>query len=179
MYEKAKLNEAKFFFSLMEGEQVNRQNFTFYLRAFLSASRSVLQYSIAEIEANNIGQTWYNDYVSKHSPLGFFKDKRDVNIHYIPVEPSLAINITIHETLSFSESVRVVKRDKDENIISDRTFEGTKAVTENKANKPKVEYIYRFDEWNGTEDVLTLCSKYIQELENFISEGITKGFITG
>src|SRR5665647_662985 len=123
MYEKEKLNEANFFFSLMVKDQNNKQNFTNFLSAFLSSSRSVLQYARAEIEAKNKGLPWYNDYVSKHQPLGFFKDRRDINIHFVPVQPSLAINVTLHDSGSFSESVRVVKRDKDGTVESDRTFE--------------------------------------------------------
>ena len=31
----------------------------------------------------------------------------------------------------------------------------------------------------GDEDVITLCEKYIQELEKAVKDGVSKGFITG
>ena len=38
---------------------------------------------------------------------------------------------------------------------------------------------YLFDSWVGNEDVLTLCKKYIQELEHAIQDGVSQGLITG
>jgi hypothetical protein len=179
MYEKEKLNEASFYFSLMVKDQNNGKNFTYFLSAFLSSSRSILQYARAEIEARDKSNlTWYNDFVSKHSPLGFFKDRRDVNIHFIPVQPFKAITVTVHESLTFSESVRVVKRDENGNVVSDRTFENPKPFVEQKEIKPEIEITYRFDEWTGPEDVLALCRMYLKELENFINEAENKGYIS-
>jgi hypothetical protein len=38
---------------------------------------------------------------------------------------------------------------------------------------------YKFDDWNGNEEVLELCQKYLQELERLIDDGVSKGFISG
>ena len=38
---------------------------------------------------------------------------------------------------------------------------------------------FKFDDWTGNEDVLTLCQIYIQELDVVIKDGVAKGFITG
>jgi len=45
-----KLEEAKYFFLRMKEELCNRQSFVFNLSAFLSASRSVLQYLYNDVD---------------------------------------------------------------------------------------------------------------------------------
>jgi hypothetical protein len=177
MNEKEKLAEANFYLSKMNEEKNNSEHFKFYLSAFLSASRCVLQYAWNEIKSNN-HLLWYNDYVSKHPPLGFFKERRDINIHSSPVNPSLNVNVKLYDSITMSESVRIIKRDKDGNVISDETFEGSKPAEVNTENRGSVDYIYTFDEWSGNEDVPTLCQTYLNELLKFTAEAQSKGYIT-
>jgi hypothetical protein len=41
-----------------------------------------------------------------------------------------------------------------------------------------VDYVYRFDDWIGQEDIIALSQKYLKELENLVDEAQRKGYIT-
>src|SRR4030067_3783407 len=92
MHERYKICEAKFFLERMEESVHDRVAFRYYLSAFLSSARSVLQYAREESK-NTGGLDWYDTTVARSDVLGFFKDKRDVNIHGEPVNPSRNISI--------------------------------------------------------------------------------------
>lgn len=172
-----KIREAKYFYSRMIEERRNRDNFTYNLSAFLSCARSVLQYALEEARTKTRGQQWYDNYVSARTILKFFKDKRDINVHTEPIRPLAHYNLRITETLHLSESLSITVRDKDGNIKQQYTSD------EPKPRKPEaqsnLEIQYKFDDWPGSEDILTLCKMYIQELEDIVKDGIQKGFITG
>jgi len=178
MNERKKLTEAKYFYSRMVEEQRNRDNFSHNLSAFLSSSRSVLQYAFSEVEKNNDGQKWYESHMSANSILRFFKDKRDINIHAKPVSPIAKYDATLKETLGISDAVSVILRDKNGNIKKQHSSE-SQSKSESTKDQAIIQVNYEFDDWNGNEDVLALCQKYLQELERLIEDGVSKGFITG
>lgn len=178
MYEKEKLEEAKYFYSRMIEEQENIRAFKYYLSAFLSSARSVLQYAEREAKKKPGGKKWYDNYISNNPILKFFKHKRDINIHVKPVQPSAHIDVEIIEPLHISESVSITVTDEKGNIKHQFRSEKPKpAIT--KPTMVKVMYKYRFKDWKGNEDVLELCQKYIEELEKIVKDGIKRGFITG
>ena len=43
----------------------------------------------------------------------------------------------------------------------------------------KVTIEYRFGDWSGSDDVISLSQMYIDELQLIINDGVNKGFITG
>jgi hypothetical protein len=178
MNERKKLAEAKYFYSRMVEEQSNRDNFSHNLSAFLSSSRSVLQYAFSEVEKNNEGKKWYESHVSASPTLRFFKGKRDINIHANPVSPIANYNATFKETLGLSDSVSVILRDKNGNIKQQYSSE-SHSKSEDIKGQATIQVKYEFDDWDGNEDVLTLCQKYLQELERLVEDGVSKGFITG
>jgi hypothetical protein len=68
MNERYKIGEAKFFLSRMEESVEDRVEFRYYLSAFLSAARSVLQY--AKEESSKKGrQQWYDETVAGNDVL--------------------------------------------------------------------------------------------------------------
>ena len=83
MYELKKLNEAKYFLKRMIEETNQIDHFIFNLSAFLSSSRSILQYALEELKTKQGGQKWYNQYMTNEAMFRFFKDKRDINIHKV------------------------------------------------------------------------------------------------
>lgn len=179
MYERKKLMEAKYFYSKMVEEQGNRDNFTYNLSAFLSSARSVLQYALNEAKTKQGGQQWYDNIISVSPVLKFFKDKRDIDIHIEPIRPEAHLTATLTKTLHLSDSVLVTVKDKEGNIKQQHSSD----KPEPKPNKPEtpavLEVSYKFDDWGGSEEVLTLCQRYIQQLEGVIKDGIAKGFVTG
>ncbi len=187
MNEKKKLEEAKYFLSKMNEEQKTKENFIFNLSAFLSATRSVLQYALKESVQKTGGQNWYDKLMSISPELRFLKDERNINIHEEPTNPKA--NYILHaETGHFTikpGSLSMTVHDKGGNIKqqTQRHEENTDILqitpTKNETTNPiPNEVKYFFDKWAGNEDVLALCQKCIQKLENAIKDGISQGFIT-
>ena len=179
MHERKKLREAEYFYSRMIEEQENRDNFTHNLSAFLSPARSVLQYTYTEAKTKSGGQQWYGNHISASSILKFFRDKRDINIHTEPIHPLAEYKLTLTETIHLSASVSVTVTDKDGNIKQQDSSDEPEPKSKGAAPPAVLEIRYKFDDWAGNEDILTLCQMYIQELEDVIKDGIHKGFITG
>lgn len=177
MHEKMKYEEAIFFYSKMR-ETPGRKEFRYYLSAFLSAARSILQYSMEEGKSKPDWQRWYEDKMNSEI-MKYFRDKRNFNIHTAPLPQN--ITLVINETLSVEESLTIIKRNEDK-----LTVEFEKEVKNNnqpsKGSESKganVDIIHRFGDWKGNEDVLTLSEKYLVELENYIEEGVNKKFFSG
>ncbi len=179
MHERKKIREAKYFYSKMIEEQINRDNFTYNLSAFLSCARSVLQYALEEARSKPGGQQWHDNYISARTTLRFFRDKRDINIHIEPIKPLAHYNLTASETLHLSGSLSITVRDKDGNIKQQYSSNEPKPKPKKPETPAALEIKYKFDNWVGSEDILTLCQMYIQELEDVIKDGVHRGFISG
>jgi len=179
MYEERKIREAKYFYSRMIEEQKNRDNFTYNLSAFLSCARSVLLYALEEARPKPGGQQWYDNYISARTILKFFKDKRNINIHIEPIKPLAHYNLTLTNTIDLSASLSITVRDKDGNIKEQYSSDEPKPKPKKPETPGVLEIKYKFNDWVGSEDILTLCQMYTQELEGIIKDGIHRGFITG
>lgn len=110
--------------------------------------------------------------------LKFFKDKRDINIHDEPIDPRADIEVTVTETIRLSGSVSIEHRDKDGRLISQYSSEEPKPKPKKPNSSVESKTTFRFNDWAGNEDVITLCEKYIQELEKVVKDGVSKEFIT-
>lgn len=178
MNERKKLAEAKYFYSRMVEEQSNSEIFLYNLSAFLSSARSVLQYAFSEVKGNKEGKKWYDSCLSASPILRFFKNKRDINIHTEPISPIKKVAVNSIETMGISDSVLVIHRDKNGNIIKKHSSESHQKLESTKGQVTR-QVEYKFSDWKGNESVLTLCQKYLQELERLIENGVGKRFITG
>lgn len=179
MKELTKLAEAKYFYDRMLAEFDNRENLTYNLSAFLSAARSVLQYALKEVRAKTGGQQWYDEHIAKSSVLSFFKDKRDINIHFESVKPVQHTKITATATVYVSASVHVVHRDKNGNVLYESPPEVTKPKPREPEPPPVVRTEYRFADWTGSEDLITLSQMYLDELHRVVEDGIRRSLLTG
>lgn len=179
MNEKKKLEESRYFLSKMEQAQDEKFEFKCVLSAFLSASRSVLQYAYEETKDTNSKLRWYESTVSKEPVLKFFKNKRDINIHQQPISPSAKVEIGIHETLSISSLISVIVKDKDGNIKSEYHSKPSQTPSKMKPAESTKKVTYFFSDWTGDEDVITLCEKYLDKLEKLVDDGIRQGHISG
>ncbi|GAB6137698.1 hypothetical protein [Halanaerobaculum tunisiense] len=177
MNEKRKIGEACFFYSKMV-ENNNHNEFTFYLSAFLSSARSVLQYALEEAQGKSGGQAWYDNHISSSKILSHFKDKRDVNIHEEPVNPNRNISIEESVSLSMSESIKIALYEEGEEV-EEKEYEYENKPTNEENPETTVESHYSFEDWEGSESVIELCKKYIIELQKIVDEGINQGFISG
>ncbi|TET68168.1 MAG: hypothetical protein E3J56_11730 [Candidatus Aminicenantes bacterium] len=180
MNKKSKIKEAEYFLVRMKAEQDNKEQFEFNLSAFLSAARSVLQYAFEEVKkARTREMKWYENSVSGSPIIGFSKDKRDNNIHIEPVKPQADYSHEASAVIEFSGSSEDEVRDKNGKVVA----QGSSEKPTKKSEKPKTSAVdevkYKFRDWPGNEDVLTLCERYIQELEKVVQDGVSKGYITG
>lgn len=81
MSKKQKISEAAYFYNKMLKVRDNADYFHYKLSAFLSATRSPLQYSHEEVSRSIQGKKWYENKISNSPILRFFGDKRDFSIH--------------------------------------------------------------------------------------------------
>src|SRR5439155_18015005 len=97
MREQDKIDEAAFFLGEMVKREDNQRTYGYMTSAFLSAARSVLQYALEEAAALDaerrvhrpVGKAWYDNHMVACPLLGYFKGKRNANIHrQEPVEPT-------------------------------------------------------------------------------------------
>jgi len=180
MNERKKLCEGQDFLGRMQAVICNRQEFCHNLSAFLSAARSVLQYACAEAKQTTGGQAWYEGRMSSDPILGWFRDKRDFNIHEAPVEPAAKATLEINETVSSGESFLVVLRDKDGNVVETRGTATPPPKVAAPTSTSSIRFTYFFIDWGGPDaDVISLCAKYLSVLESIVEDGVAKGFISG
>jgi len=176
MYEYKKIDEARHFLSEMIKHKMDQKLFEFNLSACLSASRSVMQYALEEVQSNG-NQKWYDSYITKSTYVKYFKDKRDINIHKKPLNTKKRHELSISTT--FSVSVEYTVMDKNGNIISQSPE--LNQIDANSINPQNISYDfnYTFDDWNGHENVIELIEKYLNEIELFINNGVNLKFIAG
>jgi hypothetical protein len=175
MNENKKFNEAKHFFEQMKTYKMNRDIFEHNLSAFLTSSRTVFQYALKDAENKDGGKFWYDKQVSSSSIIKFLKDNRDINIHSEPITTQAhhSVNSVVHLHTYGTATVT----DKNGKVVSQTNF----GIPPEQApkNKTTVDVIYKFKDWSGSENVISLCEQYLKEIESFISDGISRSFITG
>ena len=172
MFESKKLKEAKYFYGEMVKNRKERELFYYNLSAFLSASRSILQYALEEVKIKNNGQNWFDNQISNNSIFSFLKDKRDINIHVEPISPIKNIFVSITEGLLLSDSVKIIVRDRNGNIKREVATKEPKKRKKKPVKKVENNFTYTFSDWTGKEDIETLSKIYLQDLEKFIDDGI-------
>ena len=84
-----------------------KPEFKYYLSAFLSAARSVLQYSFTEANKQH-KKGWYEGQVTGNKILKFFKCQRNINIHRHSVRKGMTADIT--ESVQVSDSLTITIR---------------------------------------------------------------------
>ncbi len=178
MHELEKIKEARYFFTQMKKELADSDPFNHNLSAFLSSTRSVLQYSLNEVNGKSGGQKWYDDIVSKSNVVKFFKDKRDINIHKEPIPVKKKVNATHTESIGISESIVVIRVDSEGKKIILSSISPHSPERDVAKEQLSIEFKYFFSDWPGSEDALDLCSKYLEELEEMVKDGIKRGLLS-
>jgi hypothetical protein len=177
MHEEDKLQEADHHLSAMRSSVDDPKVFRFELSAFLSASRTVLQYAHKDAQAKAGGQAWYDARVNGSAVMRFLREKRNIDIHERPIVPVTNANVFVSETVGFSEIVTVQKFDVDGKFIE----ESTSQIPPSRPIEPQpatISYHYTFPDWSGAEDVVDLCEVYIDALRATVTDGIAKSFLT-
>ncbi len=140
--------------------------FQFNYSAFLSAARSVLQYICEEVSPDHNpnaragAKEWYQKSVENNRFIIFGKDERDENVHSCPVIPDTSVTVFPKEIGASIEDVL--------------NSTGKEAPT----LFAKQKYTYMSFRWQGSENLLEVCSRYLAELEALIKDGLSKAYIT-
>ncbi|APB70965.1 hypothetical protein PPYC1_11590 [Paenibacillus polymyxa] len=187
-----KLKEAEYFYSLMVDsfEKELYDPFTYNMSAFLSAARSILQYTHDRAVKNNRGGD-YNKLIAQKPILKYFKGKRNVNIHEEPVKPIQQVFLDLHSTLTvrMKETVGIQVIGADGEILRDELSEPAEISNDSevqvKAHLKKITpstgitstLQYRFEDWTGDEDILEMSEQYLKNLREFIQGAILEGLI--
>jgi hypothetical protein len=161
MFEAKTIREAEFFYALALDEEQkvndNPDRFGWFLSAFLSAARSVLQYALKEAEGTPKGKNSYKSAMSKSNVLKYFKKQRDVNIHTQPTSAIKQIDISLYGSM----------------------WMGTAPPVPGLVSWPaKVTDKYKFDDWSGSEGILELCDECLRQLRAFVQDGQARGLLS-
>jgi hypothetical protein len=178
--QKYKLGEAEYFYGQMMMKYESNQNdeFLYCLSAFLSAARSIIQYTDNFAGNKRYRRHKYNKLVGKNKILSYFKEKRNINIHECPISYMTAINIKeicFHTTSSVSINVTVGDsngkslplRSTTTSIVELENDVAGETITLEEKKQSKG-FDYRFTDWSGEEDVIELSRKYLEQLSIFI-----------
>ena len=178
MNESRKIAEAEHFLHQMKEQESDYEAFVFNLSAFLSASRSVLQYVFEEAKNKPGGQSWYASRIASSAILRFFKEKRDFNIHVAPISLSQTILLTDQDTFSSSNLSRLIRADQDGNIIEEIPDQKDEHYSPPSASTISVKFLYTFPDWPGHENVWILANTYLNEVKSLVQFGIANGYLS-
>jgi len=175
-----KMDEAEYFHRCMMENEKYPGTFQFNYSAFLSAARSVLQYTHEEAARNKKPEAlkWYEASVRRSKVIRFGRIERDENIHWAPVIPKTHATVTQNEPIRTGESgAAILAR---EGRIVKKIPIGSDADGDDSAPPlfAEVSYTYTSERWKGDENVLEVCRLYLDELKALVEGGVSKGYIT-
>ena len=161
-----KTNKAESYLEDMKSSSTDPESFFKNLSSFIITARSVIQYALKEIDDNKNGKKWFDNYVSdKKKIFPYFRDKRDPEIHENPIEHGIVIKMgrTVCITIFI--------------IDPNNPFPDITTVTPcvKSTTLPK-KYYFRD---NPDMEIIQLSTRYIQEIKDFVTEGMGLGYISG
>lgn len=178
MNEDYKMGEAEFFFRKMVVAVETPEHFNYYLSAFLTAARSVLQYALKEAKMKQGGQGWYDGIVLSYQAIAFLKDKRDVSVHAQPVvaQTAIAIEDIVHVGIGEAVEVHIFQEGK---LVGHHKSESSPAELPAQREPSTRQFSYHFKDLAGSDDdVLKLCRRYLDEIKTVLADGRRREFIS-
>ncbi len=181
MNERQKLDEASYFLAKMKEVVGNVEETRYNLSAFLSASRSCLQYSLEEARPKQGGQAWYDGQVTSAKAVRFLIDKRDENIHVEPLKFRQDVTVHVGGAVLLTGRLGIKLRRGDGSFVEipGRPDAPTDEPIQVESASGHVEYRVAFDDWGGPENLVELCELYLNELRVIVEDGVGKGFLPG
>ena len=179
MNEDGKLQEGAYFLRQMSSSLQEPQVFRFNLSAFLSAARSVAQFAWKEARTKSGGQTWYDAFVANDRLSGFFKSRRDSNVHDDIIHLDGHVDVFVRDAAHVSERSVVEKFDRDGNLIEVVEGEGSDSNLDAEwTTDYRFVAHYRFAEWEGPEEIPELCAQYLESLRRLVADGRAQGILS-
>ena len=171
-----KMNEAKYFLErVREHVQSDRpQEVAYTFSAFMSAARSVLQYAHDEAKERKTLQ-WYETAVAGRAVVKKFRDMRNVSVHVTPVGPEQQVTIEAFIPLRVEVSVDLIVTDQNGKVVRKASTHPLPPSRAQQVCKGSFNRTYRVPDWNGSEDLVALCEKYLTEIDEILEDGYQKG----
>jgi hypothetical protein len=177
MHEQLKLEDASHFYDEMVTTQNDPAVFRRKLSAFLSSARSVLQYAFKEAKAKTGGESWYNNAIAGRPAIKLMKDQRDSDIHAEPVRPNNDVSVRVGGVLPMTGTLGIIAFNNKGEVTETRDAASAEPIHPS-AVPTSAEYKYYFPNHRANGDVLSLARTYITDLQQVISDGTKKGFIS-
>jgi len=183
MNEREKLAEAEWFLVRLrdtkfdESGRFDRTAFEYYLSAFLSAGRAVLQRARKEARAKTGDHHWYESAVTNHPCVKFLRIERNKSIYDAQVVPELRVTVKIPGGIIATADGGLRHVDDDGNVLREVVPEPGGGPVRFEV-KPDIIPRYYFEGWAGLEDVVTLCRQYLDEVAVIVADGQSRGFLT-
>ena len=155
MHEQHKIDEAEYFLGRMAVSEHVLKDLTYNLSAFLSASRSALQYALREARKTPNGEVWYKSQIDRWPLVAFLKAKRDVSIHSQPVRPAQRI------------------------IIKSKRKDLSASLSNGPSRPASVEISLGFDGMRTHHELITTCQEYLDAIRAIVADGRERGFLSG
>lgn len=159
------------------------------ISSFLAHTRSVLQYAYKENKERNT-TCIYEGAVKKRPIIGVFRDLRNTDIHEMVIGTHTVISFVayFHKTDN-PEKEESETESKEASIVNhlSKPIVVTKTLIEQLRKEGRTdladaadsgESLYEPVEFNGEKDLYVLCEKYIESLDDFVSELFKAGAIT-
>lgn len=181
MHEKQKLAEARYFLERLSATTSDLTELRFLVSAFLTSARSVLQYALEEARKIPGGRDWFAGH-ARVPEVKFLKELRDANIHAEPVAPIKAIGFMDRLSVS-AQLMSITLTDADgtvhHGVAKLDPPNPSRTSNASSSDTSGAQLSYRFDGWQGGEDVPQLCACYLSQLEAIVSDGEARGFLSG
>lgn len=178
-----KYNEAEYFLGMMKENYENRQSFKYNLSAFLSAARSITFVLQNERPKNPESKEWYTKKQKwmkedvRNALFTFFVNKRNCVLKEGVINPQAEISITVDVAIVASLDIEAVVRDAEDHLKNHEYSESS--AKPKPASKPngieETKNKWFFKDWQYTdEDIITLCERYLKELNIIVEEAKSK-----
>lgn len=153
MNERFKYGEASYFAGHLADPAIEYTKFRYELSAFLSASRSLLQFARHQVKQRRGGLEWYDSWVRKEPLIVFFRNQRNDNVHRSPVQVPRVFRKVVSDHITIGEDLRIP------------------------LTHVSTEVEYRFDSWPGPESAVELIQQYLVTLDRFLVVGVSEGWL--
>ena len=117
--------------------------------------------------------------IAGHRLIGFFKKKRDCNVHAEPVVPSNDAAVRIEAGMAFSSALGMVHMNPHGEVLERREPDQSAGFVPKAKRTLEVDYTYYFPEARYLGDVLSACQGYLGELRALVADGLAKAMISG
>jgi len=175
-----RLEEAKFFYEQMKLNFQDRVKFLWFLDAFLAIARSLTHVFQTEFHNNKEIMDWYNKVAKdwqNNKIMKLFIEIRNISLkeHTPKMRTTIAESFSINFVIADKVTLKKISPDgKSEQV------EVSQELVKQRKEEPKIPQRnsgivgYSFDElpewFDENPDVMSLCKRYLDELEKFVTE---------